>query len=208
MIVIKYVKRGYASFISHIDLLKHMGRIIRRADIPVEFSQGFNPHPIVFFSPPMCLGARSECEYVFLSTPLLADEAFERYKKAVNDDLMAIDYFEVKKNPNLQANVAVADYVYPVPFKEIDFSSFVVKYQKKGEDIEEDVSNKIFGAYEYDGKLCIKLASGNSPLRPDRLISRLNNLFNVNISLTEVVKIKQYVLVDGKYIDVDTYLKN
>lgn len=207
MLVIKYKKTAEASFISHIDLLKHMGRIIRRADIPMNFSQGFNPHPLLFFSPPMVLGAQSSCEYVFISTELDSKEAFSRFSKVLPKGLIATTYFNIDKNPNLQAKIQVADYVYPVDYKDIDFSSFVIKYTKKGEEIEEDVSSKIIGAYNLDGKLCLKVAAGNSPLRPDRIINKLEEIYNQSISLLDIVKVKQYVLEDGKYIDVDDYLK-
>ena len=50
MIVLKYQKCEEARFISHIDLLRHISRILLRAEIPVKRSNGFNPHALVFFS--------------------------------------------------------------------------------------------------------------------------------------------------------------
>lgn len=207
MLVIKYQKKGDASFISHIDLLKHMGRIIRRADIPMNFSKGFNPHPLLFFSPPMVLGGQSECEYVFLSTEMNSEEAFRRYKCAVPEGLTALEFFDVKKNPNLQAEIEIADYVYPVEYRDIDFSDCVIRYTKKGEEKEENVSSKIFGTFSENGKLCVRMAAGNSPLRPDRIIGKLSEIYNEEISLTDVVKVRQYVKKDGVLINADDFIK-
>ena len=53
MIVLRYTRLGTRRFLSHIDVLRDFGRIVRRADIPVGYSGGFNPHALLFFSPPM-----------------------------------------------------------------------------------------------------------------------------------------------------------
>ena len=52
MIVLRYSRLGTRRFISHIDVLREFGRIVRRADIPVGYSGGFNPHALLFFAPP------------------------------------------------------------------------------------------------------------------------------------------------------------
>ena len=59
MLVVKYTKLYPLSAISHIDLLKVFQRIIRRAKVKVAYSQGFNPHMKIYFSPPVPLG--DEC---------------------------------------------------------------------------------------------------------------------------------------------------
>ena len=51
MLVVEYTKEYPISVISHIDLLRVFHRIIRRVGIKVAYSQGFNPHMKVFFSP-------------------------------------------------------------------------------------------------------------------------------------------------------------
>ena len=60
MIVLRYTRLGTRRFLSHIDVLRDFGRIVRRADIPVGYSGGFNPHALLFFSPP-CVSVFSHC---------------------------------------------------------------------------------------------------------------------------------------------------
>jgi len=55
--------KGNIKFLSHLDLLKVMERTMRRAQIPVSFSQGFNPHPKMAFGTAKSVGLASECEY-------------------------------------------------------------------------------------------------------------------------------------------------
>lgn len=207
MVTIKYQKKDSAQFISHIDLLKHMARIIRRANIPVKYSQGFNPHTLVFFSPPSVLGVASSAEYVSIDTNMDKNEVLTRFNSAVPESLKGLEAFEVPKNPNLQANVFAADFMLPIGYKNLDISNFVIKYTKKGQEIVEDVTDKIFGVYEYENKMVLRLAQGSSSLRPDRILSELKNRLNEEIRLTEIEKIAQYEFVGGKMTNVDVCLK-
>lgn len=51
-----YAKAGLVRFISHRDLMRVIFRGVRRAGLPVAYSQGYNPHPRVEFCPPLSLG--------------------------------------------------------------------------------------------------------------------------------------------------------
>ena len=208
MLTLKYCKAGSACFISHIDLLRHVSRILRRAGITVNYSQGFNPHALVYFSPPLGVGVSSVAEYLTIDTDMNADEVFERYNSAVPDTLRASGVFVCPKNPNLQGKVVSADYILDVSYKPIDLSGgFEISYEKKGQTVTEDVSDKIYSVFDEDGRLGLRLALGNTNLRPDRLIPRLNEMLGVGICITDVRKLRQYVEVGGALTEVDDYLK-
>ena len=64
MIAVKYAKRYPLSMISQSDMLNVIKRILTRAGVKVEYSAGFNPHMLLYFSPALSLGIESECEYV------------------------------------------------------------------------------------------------------------------------------------------------
>ena len=42
---IKFNKRGYIKYTSHLDMLRLFKRAMKRCDIRLKYSQGFNPHP-------------------------------------------------------------------------------------------------------------------------------------------------------------------
>lgn len=50
-------------FISHLDLLRLFQRALRRSGIPIDFSKGFNPHPLIYFDRALKLGVESESEW-------------------------------------------------------------------------------------------------------------------------------------------------
>lgn len=56
-----------AKYISHLDLLRCFTRSIMRSGLPVEYSQGFNPHQKMTFALPLPVGVTSECEFVDIS---------------------------------------------------------------------------------------------------------------------------------------------
>lgn len=208
MIVLKYVKTLDARFISHIDLLKHMSRILRRAVVPVKHSQGFNPHALIFFSPPTVLGVNSYAEYVAIDTDMKGEEVFTRYNNSVPEGLKAIEWFECAKNPNIQGKSVSADYVFDVDYFDVDLSDgLTVTYKKKEDFVTEDISGKIFGTFNADGRLGVRLASGNNNLRADRLATALNEKYGKDIKVTTIAKLSQYVLVDGVEKSVDEYLR-
>lgn len=59
-----FTKTGEASYISHLDLQRVMGRAMRRAGLPVWYSLGFNPHIYMTFALPLSLGQESLVESV------------------------------------------------------------------------------------------------------------------------------------------------
>lgn len=59
-------KTGETKYISHLDLMRCFTRAMRRAKIPLWFTEGFNPHPYMQFALPLSLGMESVCESVDL----------------------------------------------------------------------------------------------------------------------------------------------
>ena len=43
--------------IGHLDLMRAMQRALRRSDLPIRYSQGFNPHILLTFAAPLNLGS-------------------------------------------------------------------------------------------------------------------------------------------------------
>lgn len=60
----KYTKTGHLVYLSHLDLVRLFERAFRRASIPLAFTQGFNPHPMISFAAPLSVGISSTSEYV------------------------------------------------------------------------------------------------------------------------------------------------
>jgi radical SAM-linked protein len=61
---IRYAKRGPLRFTSHRDFARAFERALRRAAVPIAFSQGFTPHPKVSYASAAPTGVASEAEYL------------------------------------------------------------------------------------------------------------------------------------------------
>lgn len=60
--LVRFTKKGRAKYLSHRELLNLTEQAIRRADIPVVFSEGFNPRPRISFLTALPLGISSDDE--------------------------------------------------------------------------------------------------------------------------------------------------
>jgi radical SAM family uncharacterized protein/radical SAM-linked protein len=68
-IQVHYSKTGPARFFGHLELVNLFLRALRRAGIPVKFSEGFHPKPRVVFDNPLPTGYESEEERMVLTVP-------------------------------------------------------------------------------------------------------------------------------------------
>ncbi|MBI5418765.1 MAG: TIGR03960 family B12-binding radical SAM protein [Deltaproteobacteria bacterium] len=88
---IRYAKEGPARFLSGLEIQSLWGRALRRAGLPVAYSQGFNPAPRLSFSPALPVGTSSLSEYLEaeFSLPVTAAE-IERKLPPVLPDGVAV----------------------------------------------------------------------------------------------------------------------
>ena len=54
-----FKKMGMSRYVSHLDLMRAMTRSVRRAGVPLWYTEGFNPHPYLTFALPLSLGMES-----------------------------------------------------------------------------------------------------------------------------------------------------
>jgi len=69
---VKYARGESVRFLSHLDVMRVIERAMRRADIPVAYSEGFNPRPKISYGPSLTTGYTSDAEY--FDVKLVTDE--------------------------------------------------------------------------------------------------------------------------------------
>lgn len=80
-----YEKCGRAKYISHLDLMRAMQRAIKRAKLPVWYTQGFNPHIYIMFPLTLSLGFESRVEVMDIA--LLEEMDFEEVRAKLNEQM-------------------------------------------------------------------------------------------------------------------------
>ena len=59
---LRFSKTGRAVWLSHLDLMRTMQRAFLRAEYPLKYSEGFNPHAQISILLPLSVGVSSHCE--------------------------------------------------------------------------------------------------------------------------------------------------
>ena len=102
MIRIVFEKKGTAIYMSHLDLMRCMTRALTRAQIPVKFTEGFNPHPYLVFAAPLALGIAGEKEYfeIKMTEEVPFSEMKERINQSLPSGLKVLDVYEAENDFN------------------------------------------------------------------------------------------------------------
>lgn len=82
LIRMQFRKTREGRFMSHLDLMHTWERVIRRSQLPLAFSQGFNPHPKINFASALAVGTTSDGEYMDME--LTTDMPLEQVKKELD----------------------------------------------------------------------------------------------------------------------------
>ncbi len=98
---LQYTKRGRLRFTSHRDVARAFERALRRAGVPMAYSQGFNPHPKISWVGAAPTGVASEAEYVELSLVRVLDPALvgREVDKALPPGLDVVDAVTASLGP-------------------------------------------------------------------------------------------------------------
>ena len=86
---IRVSKRGRIKFVSHLDMFRTMQRAVRRAEIPLWYTEGFNPHPYISYLLALPLGVEGVAEPIDirLVEPMPMEELQDRLNAVMPEGL-------------------------------------------------------------------------------------------------------------------------
>ncbi len=114
-----FKKDGLAVYISHLDMNRCMTRAVRRAQIPLWYTEGFNPHPYMTFLMPLPLGQAGLREP--LDIRIEDDMSFKEIKNRLNAVMPeGIEIVDVAKPVCKPNEIAAAQYEADVIFASED----------------------------------------------------------------------------------------
>lgn len=95
---VRYAKRGRLRFTSHRDFSRAFERAVFRAQVPMAYSSGFNPHPRISYAGAAPTGSASEAEYLELA---LSEVVVPADVHAMLDEALppGLDVLEVVESP-------------------------------------------------------------------------------------------------------------
>ena len=146
---IKFSKTGSLKFISHLDLQRTMQSSFLRSKLPIYYSEGFNPHPKVVFTPPLSVGVSSLTEFV--DVKMLAEVAPE--------EILA------KLNASFPKGLCALECYTPTSkFSDIKWGLYEVAFELTGE-IPEDICGKVRDVLSAEEIIIEKFSKKGEPKR-------------------------------------------
>lgn len=184
--LIRFGKQPRLRFISHLDLQRFFQRAVNRTGLPIAYTQGFNPHPVMSFSSALALGWTSEYEVIDikLSAPMGRKRTEDAVRAALPEDL-----------PVLEARMV--DDRHPAPMALVRMSDYVVRLE--GEGVSAIVA-QIPAFLERETVSAVKKTkSGEKEIDARPLVLSMQpldaNSFKARLMLTENQSIKPELLV-------------
>ena len=176
MILIRYSKLNGAEFSPHLDTMRHIIKTVRRMDMPINYSKGFNPHMLIYMSSPIALGLKSESEFCLFDTDYNGEDFLELFNKNSPKGIRCEEVYFVDKKVGIASDISSAIYeisgINYFDVNEILSSDTFTVFDKRAEQ-EKEVRDRIKNLYFEGDKLYAELAFGNVTLRPDYLIEKL-----------------------------------
>ncbi len=111
---LSYSKLGPLRLLGHQDVVRCFERAFRRADLSLDFSHGFHPHPRLRFSPPIALGVQSFAEYVDFDLKvcnITPEQIFKLLQNSLPAGLKPLQIIETSLNETcLSAKIQTVSY--------------------------------------------------------------------------------------------------
>jgi len=111
--LVRFGKNPRLRFISHLDLQRFLHMALNRTGLPVKYSEGFNPHPLMAFGSALALGWTSDYEVldVRLSAPMGRKRCEEAMRFALPEDLPVLEVKLLEdRDPSIMQLVYASDY--------------------------------------------------------------------------------------------------
>ena len=117
---IKFAKTGVMKFVGHLDVMRYFQKAIRRAELPIAYSEGFSPHMLLSFASPLGVGISSTGEYfdMVLAEDMKTDEIVKRLNATMVEGMEVISARHVPDGKASKAMSLVAGADYFVQFRE------------------------------------------------------------------------------------------
>jgi len=133
---VKYKKDGPIRYISHLDLVQVFTRALRRANIPVAISCGFNPRFRISFGPPLPLGIRSLSEYldIHLEEAMINEEIMNKLNQVLPLGLEILQVRTIPLNSDSLVNSIDAAF-YLITFKLNSHHTLNLNYEKQDDKL-------------------------------------------------------------------------
>ena len=184
--MIRFGKKPRLRFISHLDLQRFLMRALNRTCLPIAFSQGFNPHPVMSFGSALALGWTSEYEIldIKLNVPMGRKRVEEAMRAALPEDLPVLE-------------VRLVDDKHTAPMAQTCASDYEIELSGDSAEATLTAAETFLSAEKVMAIRKTKSGEKEIDIRPlALLLERRENTLLARLSLTEIDTLKPDLLVE------------
>jgi radical SAM family uncharacterized protein/radical SAM-linked protein len=207
--LVQYSRIGNICYLGHLEILQVIFRALQRANIPTNYSQGFNPSPKVSFGPALPVGTESYGEYFImdLKSPL---QSVSETKNTLSKTLPpGLEVTSVELHSGKVPQKMKVSYSIHLPKEagkdwkeaaEIFYAAvkFLVKKTRKGKTKEIDIRpmiEKLVFTRPQDIELDVIAESAQAGIKPIEAVKNILQLTDEEVNLTKIVK-KGWIQLD------------
>jgi len=110
---VRFCRGDEIKFISHLDIMRLWERALRRAGIPLAYTEGFSPHPRISLAAPLAVGITSQAELMDIyGTKLVSPHWFTgAVSQQLPPGIEILEVYQIAPSmPSLQSQVRYAEY--------------------------------------------------------------------------------------------------
>lgn len=213
LVRIRFEKTGRSKYISHLDITRCMSRALKRAQISIWYTEGFNPHPYMTFALPLSLGIESLCESmdIKIEGEMQNDQIKESLSKVMPTGINIVDVYDAKMDAR---EIAFAQYDILLELLSDDVNNFVYsakalldcdeliveKLGKKGRkkvlkqvNLIEHIKSQEITSNEKEVKIVVQLSAGSSAnINPNLLVDILLEKTGVESESIKIIRKSLY----------------
>ena len=201
VLLIKFNKSGVFTYNSYLNCRDVINQTLKRAKINISYSQGFNPHELLYFSPPTSLGIQSQCEYMYIITDYTDTQNFKiSFNKKVPSGLELSLVKLIEQKPNFYDLIDYAQYEFATTTK---FDAQLLEVIKE----QSEFSNKIYSIHAKDDNIlqCTIACGQKANLKPSKIADIIHQY---GYEIKSINKIALYKKVNDNLVDIDSLLFN
>lgn len=211
----RFSRKGAVSYIGHLDLMKTIERAIRRAGLPVLYSQGYNPRPMMVFALPLGVGINTTGDYfdAAMSVPVDSVEFMTKVNPELPEGLEILTCVSIDEpKRSLMSVVTTAEYTLEAPgiteplLKMFSYETIEVEKKSKGKIVNTDIRPLMIKPIpdSTPDKAHIMVYAGSSKnLRPDILLNSICKYEGYSSELAADCIVTRTELYGGEYPSIE-----
>ena len=208
-----FSREGATVYLGHLDLMTCFERAARRAELPLLYSQGYNPRPMMVFALPLGVGIETRCDYLDVSLDRSYDAVLfaEKMNACLPEGLRILRSKEIPEpKDSIMSIVTTATYRFEAPGiraameQAMGMETLTVTKISKGKEKQTDIRPLLLSAVKTededpDSFEFYASAGSEKNVRPDLILSSLSTYCGMDKDVADNTRVIRTGLYAGNY---------